>query len=90
MGMDDQYRQMVRFSKALEAFNHELKTVLRELDEKHDTSAPLGLEEANKQRELEWLRLHDLMKQYTAVEGPRFVEVLHSKLRFLERYLYGG
>jgi len=90
MGMNDQYQQMIRFTKALEGFNDQLNTSMRELEEKHDGVTPFWQDEMRRDHDREWAPLHDRMKQYATLEGPRFVEFLRSKLRFLERYLYGG
>ena len=89
MSMDEQYAQMQRFTHALEEFNQRLAHSMQELEEQHNTVAPLWQDEMRKSYDTDWLPLHTLMTQYTRIEGIRYVDFLTYKMRLLERYLRG-
>lgn len=90
MSMDDQYEQMLRFTRALEQFNDNLNTSVRDLEEKHAAVSPLWQDEMRQDYDREWEPLHERMVNYARIEAQRYVEFLHAKARLLERYLRGG
>lgn len=90
MSMDDQYEQMIRFTRSLEQFNEKLNNSIRDLEEKHSIVAPLWQDEMRKNYDLEWQPLHERMVNYARVESQRYIEFLRTKARLLERYLRGG
>ncbi len=90
MSMDDQYIQMRRFAKSLDDFTQHMGASLRELEEQHALVAPLWQDEMHEDYERDWRPLHELMSRFVTVDGPRYLEFLHTKMRLLERYLRGG
>ncbi len=90
MSMDDQYREMVSFTKALVAFNERMKASMRDLEARHDAVSPHWQDEMRKTYDQHWEPLDEMMKNYLRNEGPRYVEFLHIKMHVLERYLRGG
>lgn len=90
MSMDDQYREMVNFRKALTEFNMRLGASMRDLQERHDNVSPHWQDEMRRHYDAQWKPLHETMSFYVAVEGRSYVEFLSVKLNALERYLCGG
>jgi len=90
MSMDEQYEQMIHFTRSLEQFNERLNASLRELESKHESVAPLWQDATRKEYDMEWNPLHERLVTYARVESNRYVEFLRTKTRLLERYLRGG
>lgn len=90
MSMDDQYREMVNFTKALVSFNERLSTTMGDLEARHESVSPHWQDEMRKTYDSHWQPLDEMMTHYLRREGPSYVEFLHIKMRALERYLRGG
>lgn len=90
MSMDDQYREMVNFTRALVAFNEHMKATMHDLEARHENVSPHWQDEMRKTYDGHWQPLNEMMKHYLQREGPSYVEFLNIKMRALERYLRGG
>lgn len=90
MSMDEQYAQMQHFQKQLIVFNEELRSSLTELQSQHDKVSPYWQDEMRKHYDAIWEPFLEMMKHYSATEGPGYVEFLSIKLYALRRYLQGG
>ncbi len=88
--MDDQYREMVNFTRALMEFNERLRDSLRDLETQHDHVSPHWQDAMRKHYDAQWAPFLQTIKHYNAVEGPGYVEFLHIKAHATRRYLEGG
>lgn len=90
MSMDDQYRHMVSFHRALEEFDNRLMHSMQELEEQHVVIDKLWQDEVRRDYDREWQPLYTRINDYLRRESPAYRQFLEMKLRFLERYLRGG
>ena len=88
--MDDQYREMVNFTRALMAFNERLRASIRDLEQHHDRVSPHWQDEMRRHYDQQWEPFRQTIKHYNAVEGPSYVEFLHIKAEATRRFLEGG
>jgi hypothetical protein len=90
MSMDEQYDQMVYFTRALIDFNEHLRASVNDLQQQHDIVSPHWQDEMRRHYDRVWDPFHEQMRQYITREAPSYVEFLSMKARALERYLHGG
>ncbi len=89
MSMDEQYKEMRRFTDELVTFNTHLSESMRDLKLQHERVDPHWRDEMRRTYDMYWNPLEQLMQNYLEREGPLYTQFLSYKIRALEGYLYG-
>ena len=90
MSMDEVFESMKIFEKELDSFNNRLKESFEDLSRNHDRVAPLWQDSMRKEYDARWNSLEEHMKEYVAVDGSTYIEILNQKLAAIRGYLYGN
>lgn len=90
MSMDEQYKEMRAFAKSLDAFNTQLQTSWKDLEQKHEAVSPLWQDTFRKQYDTEWSAFKESMERYLRHDVPKYSRFLREKMEYLRRFLYGN
>ena len=89
MSMDDVYERAKVLERELGQFNNRLRASFNEVSHAHDRVAPLWQDTMRNEYEASWKPLDEAMQQYLNQIGPKYVDVLVDRLRYLNAYLHG-
>lgn len=87
MSMDDQYREMKNFHRALVSFNEHLRDSFTDLQRQHENVSPHWQDQMRLQYDGAWYSLDNAMKYYLNAEGPEYIRFLEAKLRVFPGYM---
>ena len=90
MGMDEVSEGMERFQRALETFNDAVKSSMNEIEQHNDRLGPMWQDSMRISYNERWAPLEDELRNFRDHVGPRYLETMIERSKFLRRYLNGN
>lgn len=87
--MDEVFQSLQQFQQNLEIFNDKLKASFEDLNRHHEKVNPHWHDTMRKDYDARWNELEEKMKQYVAVDGTTYTDILLHKVSIIKKYLYG-